>query len=463
MKYFDLVKEKLSSLWPMWLLIMLVAFWSIYIQDGYINRDGLLYLKQAHLFGLSEWKQGLNIYSWPLFGILISIVHKITHIHSQWVAHGIDLILFGIAAIFYLKIIRLIYKGDIIFYGGLALLSFIPIMDDYLGMILRDHGLWAGCMAGTYYYLCCLKDNRFKFTILFQMCFLVAGLFRPEALVFPVIIFIYSIFFQRRMLLNQLYFFIFSIFVFVIIILLMPPEVLKVLSVRFDVIGNFFHQKTSSPIITYNEYLTILLDQHSKLFLLAGLTSVLFLKWAEGYGLLHGFLFFHSTFQKKSKMTDEQHFIYLCLSLSFVIVWVNLLSVYVLTNRYWGFHWWWMMILIVPSMKYFMENKKLKVIKLTVIFLVFTGILNPLYDRKKNVDFEVATYIKNNNLHEKIHYSKTDRIEYYINRNIEDVLNKKVNFANAEFILKPAIDITEWDEVVKSFPENKPKYFLVKK
>ena len=172
----------------MWLVIMLVASWSIYIQDGYINRDGLLYLKQAHLFGLSEWKQGLYIYPWPIFGILISIIHKITHIHSQWVAHGIDLILFGIAAIFYLKIIRLIYKSDNIFYGGLALLSFIPIMDDYLGMILRDHGLWAGCMMGTYFYFKNLKEYFLKNSITWQFGFLFAGLFRPEGLVFVILL-----------------------------------------------------------------------------------------------------------------------------------------------------------------------------------------------------------------------------------------------------------------------------------
>lgn len=63
----------------------------------------------------------------------------------------------------------------------------------------------------------------------------------------------------------------------------------------------------------------------------------------------------------------------------------------------------------------------------------------------------------------KKYYSKTDRIEFYINRKIEDVLNKNVIFDNAEFILKLSHDKTEWDVVVKSFPERKPKYFLVKK
>ncbi|MEK9555489.1 MAG: hypothetical protein VW313_06645, partial [Gammaproteobacteria bacterium] len=89
MKYFDLIKEKLSSLWQMWLVIMLAAFWSIYIQDGQINRDGLLYLKQAYLIAEGNWKEGLALYPWPFFSILIAIFHKLTNLHLQVAAHGI--------------------------------------------------------------------------------------------------------------------------------------------------------------------------------------------------------------------------------------------------------------------------------------------------------------------------------------------------------------------------------------
>lgn len=56
MKYFDSLKDKLSSLWSMWLVIILAALWSIYIQDGQINRDGLLYLKQAYLIAEGSWR-----------------------------------------------------------------------------------------------------------------------------------------------------------------------------------------------------------------------------------------------------------------------------------------------------------------------------------------------------------------------------------------------------------------------
>ena len=79
MKYFELVKDRLSSLWPMSLVIILVAAWSIYIQDGHINRDGLLYLKQAYLISEGSWKEGLALYPWPFFSILVAVFHKLTN------------------------------------------------------------------------------------------------------------------------------------------------------------------------------------------------------------------------------------------------------------------------------------------------------------------------------------------------------------------------------------------------
>jgi len=117
MRYLNSIKQKLSTPLPMWLLIMLVAIWSVVIQDGHINRDGLLYLKQAYLMAEGSWKDGLALYPWPFFSILIAIFHKISGLHIQMVAHAVNLALFGIAAWFYLKTLKFIYKQNhIIFY-----------------------------------------------------------------------------------------------------------------------------------------------------------------------------------------------------------------------------------------------------------------------------------------------------------------------------------------------------------
>jgi len=205
MKYFDLLKEKLSSLWPMWLVIMMLATWSIYIQEGKINIDGLLYLKQAYLIGKGSWKEALFLYPWPFFSMLIAVFHKLTCLHLQIAAHALNLLLFGVAALFYLKTLQLIYyknEKQIIFYGGILLLSFIPIMDKYVGMILRDHGFWAGCMMGTYFYINNLSKKSYLNNLLWQLSFAFAGLFRPEAFVFLIFIPVFNLIINRIFVFN---------------------------------------------------------------------------------------------------------------------------------------------------------------------------------------------------------------------------------------------------------------------
>lgn len=103
----------------MWALIFIVALWSVIIQDGAINRDGILYLKQAYLFSIGQWHDGFELLRWPFFPLIISFIYKFTLIDIQVVAHGLDLSLFAVATYFYLKILNLVYKQkNIIFFWG---------------------------------------------------------------------------------------------------------------------------------------------------------------------------------------------------------------------------------------------------------------------------------------------------------------------------------------------------------
>ena len=293
MKILDLIKERLSSLLPMWLLIILVAMWSVIIQDGHINRDGLLYLKQAYLIAEGNWKDGLVLYPWPFFSILIAIFHKLTGLHLQVVAHGVDLALFAIAAWFYLKTLKLIYKQKyIIFYGGIILLSFIPIMDDYVGMVLRDHGLWAGCMMGTYFYFKNLKNYSLKNSISWQLGFLLSGLFRPEGFVFLLLLPLWNLTQNKsqkfKKLIQDYSLSIISAVIGLFAILLLNVDLMNIISSsRLSEFLNrpiqFLNQLVKPlPIQTDNEYLSNLFENYSLIITYAVLLSVLIFKWIKG-------------------------------------------------------------------------------------------------------------------------------------------------------------------------------------
>ena len=472
MRYLDSLKERLSALLPMWLVIMLVAIWSVVIQDGQINRDGLLYLMQAYLIKEVSWSQGLALYPWPFFSMLIAIFHKVTHLHLHAVAHGIDLVLFGVAAIFYLKILKLIYKQKhIIFYGGIILLSFIPIMDDYVGMVLRDHGLWAGCMVGTYFYFKNLKKYTLKTSFAWQFGFLISGLFRPEGLIFLLILPIWNFWHNKQNKLQQLvqdYGLLLILLILCFIgILFCGVDIFNILnSSRLIEFAHrpmqFLMQLTQPlPLSSSNVWLSKLLDNYSLLIAYTLLTSILIFKWLKGLGILHGGLLFYHIFKDESN--HYQKHLYFLIITSFILVSVNLFNVYVLTNRYWGFHWWWVFILVTPVILNLLESRKTQhIIKYSLVFFILLLILNILFDQSDNIEQEVADYIRENQLTD-VEYGDNYRIKYYVNYQVSDLINKSISQKYTYKVIKN-LDKNNHEArfKIKNFPEQKTKFVLIK-
>jgi hypothetical protein len=475
MRYFDTVKQKLSALLPMWLMIMLFAIWSVVIQDGHINRDGLLYLKQAYLIAEGSWKEGLDLYPWPFFSILIAIFHKVSGLHLQVVAHAIDLVLFGIAVWFYLKTLKLIYKQQhIIFYGGIILLSFIPIMDDYVGMVLRDHGLWAGCMMGTYFYFKNYKEYSLKNSINWQFGFLFAMFFRPEGLVFLLLLPLWNLTQNKsqkfKKLIEDYSLSIFSVIVGLFTILLLNVDLMNVInSSRLSEFLNrpvlFLNQLVKPlPIQTDNEFLSDLFENYSLIITYAVLLSVLIFKWIKGLGVLHGGLFFYFFFAKKRPLNDYQKHIFFFLIVSFILVSINLFNVYVLTNRYWGFHWWWIFVLLAPIFHNFLENKKsYRLLRYAIYFVLILSILNVIIDSAKRDEQDVAEYINNKQI-KNIDFNDNIRIQYYIDKSVANLIGKPY-LTMFEYSLIKVDKNYNFNNgfIVKTFPKHNPKFILIKK
>ena len=476
----------------MWLLIMLIAMWSVVIQDGHINRDGLLYIKQAYLIAEGDWKDGLALYPWPFFSILIAIFHKVTGLHLQVVAHGVDLALFGIAAWFYLKTLKLIYKQKhIIFYGGIILLSFIPIMDDYVGMVLRDHGLWAGCMMGTYFYFVYLKDKAFKNNLLWQLSFAFAGLFRPEAFVFLILIPILHIFLflnQQSKWLNmkqfmQHYLVVLGYALYVLInkVMMHSGEVVSDQGSRLGEfvprLLSFFKQITSPlPITSDHSYLTDLLTNYPLTITFGLLLAILIVKWLNGIGLLIVGLLLYGLNKRLYKDLDNsiKVSLYFFIGIGFVLVAMNLFNVYVLSNRYWGYHWFWLFIFVTPFLVEFFESKDSSIriyLKPLVIIFIVASIMSSMIDsQKSNIEEEAAQYFKNLGVTDTIKLMDAERVGYYSGLTIKklmEALNPELQ--NTQYVIYQG-NQSEADKILgsdyqleKSFLKNNQGIFIFKK
>jgi hypothetical protein len=175
---------------PVFIFLLIIAsMWIVFDQHGIINNDGVLYLRQANLFAQGDLEGAKAIYSWPFFSYLIAQVHQLSGLSLLYSAQLINIVLFVVASFFFLKTL-LILSNDrtALLAGFLVILTSIPILDDYMPMLMRDNGMWAGFTAGLYFYLRWHKAPSLLNALLFQVCFILGAAFRPEIIILNLLI-----------------------------------------------------------------------------------------------------------------------------------------------------------------------------------------------------------------------------------------------------------------------------------
>ena len=169
------------------LLAVLIACQVIYIQHGWINDDSVLYFEMARLFSIGEWKQGIAMFSWPLYPALISAVHQLTQLEIQTSAQVLNVLFFAITAYSFISLIRLAGGNKTtLICGGFLLLSSAYIVGDVLPMLMRDQGFWAAFVTSLVYFIRFYRHKKLSDALLWQACAIVAVLFRIEAITFLV-------------------------------------------------------------------------------------------------------------------------------------------------------------------------------------------------------------------------------------------------------------------------------------
>lgn len=166
-------------------LSIAIACQVIYIQHGWINDDSVLYFEMARLFSLGEWKHGITLFNWPFYPALISIVHRLTHLSIQTSAQILDVIFFAITTYSFISLIKLAGGNKTtIACGAFLLLSSPYIVGSVLPMLLRDQGFWAMFLASLVYFIQFYRHQKLSDALLWQVCAILAVLFRIEAITF---------------------------------------------------------------------------------------------------------------------------------------------------------------------------------------------------------------------------------------------------------------------------------------
>lgn len=404
------------------IILIIVSLYQVYFNYGDINRDGVFYLINAQHMINGDYDLAYQNYNWPFFSFLIMIIHKLSGLSLYYSAQFICIFLFIIASFFFLKIISLISLNEVSpYYGLVVLLTSIPIIDDYLVMILRDHGLWAGFFSGLYFYLKWLKQNRNLDLFLWVFSLILGTLFRPECFIFLIIFSLMALFYldheKKKLYIAKLLISILSILLIVTLFNNINFARLdEIISRPIAVFNNLFKP---IPISSDDIWLSSLLNDYLTSFKFLFFSYIAFDKWISGIGLFSLILFFISF---KYKLVKEYNYVFIILILSSVLIPIfNFYQYYVLAGRY--FVLCWFIIYLYSALGlYFIFNKlnieiikKYKIKYLVSVYLIVSFLIVIIDQQKINHERDAAEWIKTNVEEIENVYFQSPRVSYYSN------------------------------------------------
>lgn len=405
------------------LVLTIFSCLQVYFNQGEINNDGLFYLINAQHIVNGNIHLSYENYNWPFFSFLIAYFHKITGLTLFYSAQFICISLFIIASFFFLKIISLLSNNNVSpFFGAVILITSIPIFDDYLVMILRDHGLWAGFLSGLYFYLRWIKEEKIFYLYLWFSCLIIGALFRLEAFIILLSLFITSFIILHKDKVSQLKQLIFLIFLISLLIISFKGNIdyLRVDEIFSRPKQVFFRLFAPLPIFSNDIWLSTILEHYLSSFKFLFFTFITLYKWFYGLGLLALFLFYIAM-KNKLISRNYQIILFILFFTSVIMPILNLYQYYVLSSRYFVLSWFIVYIYSVFGLHFIWKNNffltkyKLSTKFFVCIYLLFS-FCNTLIDKEKdNSERNTSKWITKNIVKKENIYFEVPLVSYYSN------------------------------------------------
>jgi hypothetical protein len=232
---------------------------------------------------------------------------------------------------------------------------------------------------------------------------------------------------NRVIFLKQYLVLIVSLIIFVVATQLINPVNLEYeyfIAIKNKIITIFNMLNTPLPIETENFWLTKLLDDYSLVLTYSGFIGILICKWLVGLGLLHGSILFYC-FISKVKLIKDYKMEIICFSiLSLILVYLNLLTVYVISGRYLVLHYWFLLPIISLALREIFYLKTLSLIyKLMLASIILVMISCSLIDSNKaDIEKEAAKFVKNYQHNDRIYSIGADRVLFYAGISMEKII-----------------------------------------
>lgn len=186
---FDRLSSEQSLPWVSAVLGALLAVLVIYQSHGHVNSDGLLYIEAARLFSVGEWKQGVSLYNWPLYPLLMAGVHFVSGMSLQMSAHLLAVVFFTLLSAGLLTLVRELGGNRQVMLCAAVLLFCSPyIVSDILPIVVRDHGFWAFHVWSQVFFVRFYTYLSWRAALGWGVMAVMATLFRIEAITYLIML-----------------------------------------------------------------------------------------------------------------------------------------------------------------------------------------------------------------------------------------------------------------------------------
>ena len=171
------------------LLSLALSSWSAYAQQ-IPNPDALYYLRAAEFFHDGQWQQGIAVYRWPFFSLIIAAVMALTGVTALVAAHAVNALFDCATVVLFIALVRRL-GAEVGARNIAAWAAFVIVLHPKLAglrpVIVRDHGYYAFALLTLYLVV---RDHQraerwIKPSII--GCIVAAALFRLEALLLAVV------------------------------------------------------------------------------------------------------------------------------------------------------------------------------------------------------------------------------------------------------------------------------------
>ena len=474
------------------LLIFIAAVWVVFDQHGVINNDGVLYLRQANLFAQGDAGAALALFPWPFYAYFIALVHKLTGLSLLYSGQLINVVAFVVACYFFLKTLLLLSKDlTVLLAGVLVILTSIPLLDDYMPMLMRDNGMWAGFTAGLYFYLKWYKTTTFLYALLFQLSFVLGAFFRVEVILLNLLLPLFS-FFVRPIALTRIRAFAMTG------LLLWVGALLGLVYLGYQAMsGDLASMNTGrllelyerpkavlenilSPlpmaITTDYHYLHVMMDDHALALKYLFIAYVIAYKWVAVLGFLHLAAAYIAI---KRRLVSPQFVkpLLLIFVISFTITAINLPTNYVLSRRYWVMNLWVVYLVSALGLAFVIRElftgawKRLWWAKFAFVALILGYMAVVLFDsHRKNPDMEAVAWLKAHQVDVSKTYIDNNRLCFYLGSfDCESVgLEQAKQSAYPYLVLyfnryQDVIEVNGYQVVHKILDHDRPAFVIYKK